>query len=517
MAPREEFVTYSQFACIGAGFSGIALGATLTRWYGISDVQFFERHSDLGGTWHTNKYPGCACDVPSILYSYSFAPNPNWTRILPSSDELWQYLNDVAAQYDLRPRMSFGVQVESAMWIESQCCWRLTLRHLQTNRVYLHESQFLFAGTGQLVTPRELDVPGLANFKGEVVHSSRWTQHDKVDDKNVVLFGNGCTAAQIVPSIVGQTASLTQIVRSKHWILPPVDAAVPHWLRFLLRNVPGLISLSRLLVFLAAENELRGLPLTPGAARFRARRRRVAEQYMRQAAPEKYHDLLIPDFEIGCKRRIFDSGYLRSLHAENLTLTGSKPTEIVADGVEMEDGSVVKADMLILANGFITNHFMSGINIHGRKGITLEEHWKSFGGAEAYNCSVMSDFPNFFILLGPNAATGHTSAVIAAENSVNYALRIIKPILEGRATVAELKYEAEQRYVDEIQGTLKETVWFSGCSSWYVRSVPGAKIWNAMCYPWSQGYFWYRSLFPTWSDWRYSVSLSFQMVVNRNF
>ncbi|EEU35851.1 uncharacterized protein NECHADRAFT_91586 [Fusarium vanettenii 77-13-4] len=386
---------YSQFACIGTGFSAICLGATLKRWYGISDIQFFERYSELGGTWFGNKYPGCACDVPSALYSYSFEPNPNWSRVLPSHDELWRYLKQVADKYHLPPKMSFGMNVEKCEWIGQLKRWRLHVRHINTDNVFIHECP--------------------------IFHSSKWRHDVELEDKNVVVFGNGCTAAQIVPSIVGKTKHLTQLIRSKHWILPPIDGAQTDAMRNIFKYIPGTMTLQRFLVFLTAENELRGFPMTKSAAKFRQNRRKQAEQYMRRTAPEKYHGMLIPDFEVGCKRRIFDSGYLEALNSKNFTLTNTPAMEIVANGVQTEDG-FVEADVIVMANGYITNKFLGGIEVVGRNG-TLDEHWDSFGGAEAYNCSSMSGFPNFFILLGPNAATGHTSAIMAAENSVNFALR----------------------------------------------------------------------------------------------
>ncbi|KAK7220048.1 hypothetical protein V2G26_008051 [Clonostachys chloroleuca] len=263
------------------------------------------------------------------------------------------------------------------------------------------------------------------------------------------------------------------------------------------------MALQRLLMFLVAENELRGFPMTRSAANFRHRRRVQAEKYMRDTAPAKYHDMLIPTFEVGCKRRIFDSGYLESLHSENLTLTNNPAVEILANGVLMDD-SFIEADVIVLANGYITNTFLGGIDVIGRHG-SLKEHWETYGGAEAYNCSSMSGFPNFFMILGPNAATGHTSAILAAENSVNFALRIIKPILYQERGVVDLDANAEDRYVERIQHDLSKRVWNSGCQSWYIETSPEkGKTWNAMSYPYSQTHFWYRSLFPTWSDWRFS-------------
>ncbi|KXJ84922.1 hypothetical protein Micbo1qcDRAFT_237638 [Microdochium bolleyi] len=480
----EAEVSYSQFACVGTGFSAIGLGATLTK-----------------------VYPGCACDVPSALYSFSFEPNPAWSRVLPSSGGLWAYLEGVALKYDLKRRMSFGMRVDKCEWLEPAGRWRMAIRHLKTGTVLTHECQFLFCATGQLVQPRELDVPGRERFKGDMFHTARWRADVSLSDKKVVVFGNGCTAAQVVPAVVGSTRSLTQFVRAKHWILPPIDREVPDWAHALLRRLPGLMGLQRLLVFLAAEHTLRGFPLTEAAARFRRAQRAKAERYMRAAAPARYHDLLLPDFEVRCKRRIFDAGYLASLHDERLTLTEEPPLEMVAEGVRTASG-VVEADVVVVANGFVTSEFLVDIDVRGVGGETLQQHWRqAYGGPEAYNCSVLSGFPNMFILLGPNAATGHTSAVMAAENSVNYALRIIRPVLEGRASIAALRADAERRYSDRMQAALRSKVWNSGCQSWYVTTADGdgdgGQTWNAMSYPWSQAHFWYRSVFPVWSDWEY--------------
>ncbi|KAF5563133.1 ACB 4-hydroxyacetophenone monooxygenase [Fusarium phyllophilum] len=502
---KELPSTCSQFACIGAGFSGIALGATLKRWYGITDVLFFERHSDLGGTWYANKYPaklvGAACDVPSVLYSYSFEPNPNWSRVLPSQEELWKYQKHVADKYDLPSKMTFSVEVQKCQWIEERKRWVLDIRDCKTGAMFHHKCRFLFAASGILVTPREIDIPGSENFKGSIFHTSQWRSDVDVKDKNVVVIGNGCTAAQIVPSIVDKTKHLTQIVRAKHWMLPPIDGPYTDSMKSIFKYLPGTMKIQRLLIFLFAEIELKAVPMTTSAAKFRQKRRAYAEKFMRDTAPAKYHDLLIPDFEIGCKRRIYDSGYLACLQSKNLTLTNERALKIVENGVETDRG-FVEADVIVLANGFSTNTFLEGVEVVGREE-TLTQHWESFGGAEAYNCSAMNGFPNFFMLLGPNATTGHTSAIMAIENSVNFALRILKPILGSPKGVVELDRIAEERYVNRIQDDLSKTVWNSGCQSWYIQPhSENSRVWNAMVYPYSQGYLWYRSLFPVWRDWK---------------
>lgn len=441
-----------------------------------------------------------------MLYSYSYEPNPNWSRPLPPREELFQYLKTVAEKYDLPPKMTFNVNVDRCEWLEDRSVWRLHMHDRKTGKVHIHECQFLFAASGLLVTPRELDVPGKETFKGPLFHSAEWRHDVDLTDKRVVLFGNGCTATQIVPEIVGKTKHLTQVVRSKHWIYPPsISGAALQQLKFLRNHVPFSMLVQRFIVFLGAEREWRGFGMSAAAARFRKSRRERAEKYIKSLAPEKYHELLIPDFEVGCKRRIFNTGYLECLDADNFVLTDKKVLEIVPEGVRTEDG-IIPADVIIAANGFQTaNGFMPGIEVIGRDGETAREHWEQFGGAEAYQSSVMSGFPNFFLLLGPNAATGHTSAVMASENSINYALRVIKPVLDGRASAAEIKLEAEQAYVEEIHRDLEKTVWHSGCKSWYVHDLEDGKRWNDQTYPWSQAYYWYRSLFPVWSDWQYSV------------
>ncbi|GAM91709.1 hypothetical protein ANO11243_097620 [Dothideomycetidae sp. 11243] len=494
--------SYSRFACVGTGVSGIGLGASLKRWYDEGDIRFFDRSTQPCGTWSINKYPGCACDVPSVLYSLSYEPNTEWSRVLPTNIEIERYLLGVARKYDLLSKMSLGVEVRECRWIEKSKRWRLEVCHLESKTVFQHECSVLFSAAGQLVYPREPDIPNIDNFKGQVFHSARWDQSADLKDKDVIVIGNGCTASQIVPAIVDETRSLTQIVRSKHWVFPPIDFPYPTWLKWAFKNIPLLQWTHRMQIFCLAEWEFQTFPMTARAARMRSTRRKTVEGYMRDTAPAKYHDLLIPDFDIGCKRRIYDSGYLKSLHSDKLTLTNAKALEFVPEGIRTTDG-IVKADVVVLANGFRTNEFMSPLNIIGKNGELLVDHWKAAGGPEAYNCSAMNGFPNFFMILGPNTATGHTSTIMASENSINYALRILKPFMYDNVQSVEVKREAETSYTDKIQSGLQKTVWNSGCTSWYIRAVEkGSPTWNAMTYPYTQGYYWYRCLFPIWKDWK---------------
>ncbi|KAK0737907.1 hypothetical protein B0T18DRAFT_394300 [Schizothecium vesticola] len=507
--PPPRPPSYTQFACIGAGFSGICLGATLRRWHNITSLRLFDASPSLGGTWFLNRYPGAACDVPSALYSYSFAPNPRWTRILATGPELHAYLVRVAADYDLLDKMSFRSAVERAEWHEERARWVLTVRDLDADATFTHECQFLFSGTGHFSKPRELDVPGLENFRGVAMHSARWRDEVELEGKKVVVFGNGCTATQIVPALVKLGVErVTQIVRAKHWIMPPVDETVPRWAREVLQWMPGMLALQRFIVFCVAEIAYLSFPVRN--RRFRSWNQSRSEAYMKATAPEKYWGMLIPDFEFGCKRRVFDTGYLEALDRENVILTDEPAVEVVENGVRLRSGEVVDADIIVLANGFEMNELLEGVEVVGVGGETLHGKWEKIGGLGAYKTFCVAGFPNFYLLLGPNSATAHTSNVIWIENAVNHSLRVIKPLLEGQASVAEVKPEAEEAYIDKVQGGLQKMIWSSPqCQSWYNKEldapveVAGKKTqrWNGMLYPWSSGHFWWACLFPSKADW----------------
>ncbi|KAG5790367.1 hypothetical protein H9Q69_010558 [Fusarium xylarioides] len=272
-----------------------------------------------------------------------------------------------------------------------------------------------------------------------------------------------------------------------------------------MKNIPGVQKLLRVLVFLETERQYTLFQMTDAGARVREKFKETASAYMKKTAPTKYHDLLIPDFEFGCKRRIYDSGYLESIHAENFDLTDKPATEVTPEEVRV-GGQVVEADVIVLANGFETGGFLKGIEVIGRNNENLHEHWERYGGAEAYNTTSVSGFPNLFLLYGPNSGVGHTSAIIALENGINYSLRVIKPILDGKASIVDVKSDAESQWTDRMQTGIKSTVFYSGCTNWFVETKKDGSRWNATVYPYFQASFWRRSLFPVWKDFDFSGS-----------
>ena len=268
------------------------------------------------------------------------------------------------------------------------------------------------------------------------------------------------------------------------------------------KNVPGLLALHRFHVYQMAELAWPSFYMNEKGAKLRQRRQAVAETYMRTVAPREYHDMLIPDFEIGCKRRIYDYGYCEVLNKDNVKLTDKKTLEIVPDGIRTEDG-VEEFDAIVVANGFNLEREKTAVKITGRNGEDLQEHWERQGGTGAYKCVAVSGFPNLMFIAGPNSATGHTSVVIAAENTTNLALRVLKPVLNGSAKTVEPLKNAEVKWNAELQKASKDRVWVKGgCSSWYV----GKNDWVSTLYPWSQFNMMWMSWFPTWSDWNYRTS-----------
>ncbi|KAJ6255883.1 hypothetical protein Dda_9342 [Drechslerella dactyloides] len=515
---------YSKVLIIGAGESGLCMGVQLKKRFNITDFAIYERHSDIGGTWYANTYPGVACDVPALAYSYSFATNPNWTSQYPQGPELYAYFAKVCDDHNLRSHITFNTECESATYDETRKLWSVRLRKVavadwetqshgwvkdlkysgQVGDTWTHECKVLFTAVGLLVSPAEVKIDGMESFGGPVFHSAIWDHSVDLTDKNVVLLGNGCTASQIVPAIEPQVKSLTQIVRSSHWMLPrpkfPVMSSDMYekYAPTVFRYFPGSQTFARYLTFsimelawLAFRDDARG-------ERMRKQQERTSIKHVKKNAPEKYWDLLIPKFPIGFKRRIFDDTYIRTLQSSKIQLTRDDVTTLSPGKVHTSSGAEYPADVVVLATGYKTNDWIAPMDIVGRKGEHLTEHWSKLGGPAAYNCAAVSGFPNLFMVVGPNSVTGHSSVILASENMCHFALTMAEPVLKGDADEIELKTEAEAGYSRWMQDTLKRTVFNNDeFQSWYKRDDG----WNSSCYPRSQIHFMYRCFFPVYKDW----------------
>jgi cation diffusion facilitator CzcD-associated flavoprotein CzcO len=357
---------------------------------------------------------------------------------------------------------------------------------------------------GGLVEPRGWpdEIPGLEKFNGKVFHSARWDETINLEDKNVVVVGTGCSAAQIVPRLPNapyNARSVTQLMRSPPWVVPavPTPGGDEWWEENspkIMKVIPGLKELLRFVIFFAAEDEfLKLFPNTPYAEKHRKLYEEKVLDWLKKTVPKKYLEILTPDYSIGCKRRIFDKRWMESLNNPKIELTTMPLTRVKENSVVLGPGVTypknaseedypeqeVPADVIVLANGFDTTRWLHPLRVAGKGGKDLVELMEERGGAQAYQGTSMDGFPNFFIIFGPNTATGHSSIVMASENMVNFSLKFIKLVLNGEARTVDVKKEAEVAYTSEMQEALKDTVWQSGCSSWYYTKDG----WNSTVYP----------------------------------
>ncbi|EPE26980.1 FAD/NAD(P)-binding protein [Glarea lozoyensis ATCC 20868] len=525
---------------IGAGASGIAMGCKLQRKYGFGDYTIFEKQSEIGGAWTSNKYPGIACDVPMALYSFSFAPKFTSKSIYPSGAEYLEYLQDVARSHGVDSKIQFNTEVTDLQYLEESSTWQVTISRLVPHDHKSTSSQESSSNSGILKTEKILanvviscvgilvkpnvwpsSVPGNETFEGEIIHSSHLTDSVNMHDKKVVVIGSGCSAAQIVPTLLqrDEIASLTQIMRTPPWVEPRLEeplgkAMYSRYAPNLFRYMQPLGWIFRVFIYIYTEIEWATI-FQRRSTFLRGLAEKAATKHMKAKAPEKYHAVMTPKYSYGCKRRVFDSSWLESMRNPKFSLTTSSLTSLGPDSVYVRQDSAltgegstkvhpdrndqIQADIIILANGFQATKFLHAISVHGRGDLTLHTEWKNRGGEQAYLGTAMDKFPNLFFVIGPNTFVGHSSVIISIENTVDLILKIMKPIIKGKSRTVEVKKEAVVKWTADIQNALCGTV-FSGCKSWYSNE----RGWNSVIYPRSQIDFWYRCKFPIYEDWTYT-------------
>ncbi|KIJ55056.1 hypothetical protein M422DRAFT_73698 [Sphaerobolus stellatus SS14] len=490
---------FNEIVCIGTGLSGIGLAIQLKRKYGFTDIHLYDRNSTHSGTWESNRYPGCACDVTALYYSYSFETKSDWSTLFPLREEIWGYLDNLVSKYNLRERMTFRTEVESAVWDENRKLWTVFLRDLQTGMEYSQECRILFSAVGVLVDPKYPDIPGMENFKGATFHTARWKDGVDMAGKNVVLLGNGSSATQTVPHLIPVAKSVIQFIRQPHWLFERKNPKIPPSIQRAFENIPGFIKLIRAILFILAEKDWRLFIMNKMGALRRKQLEGISRQHVLAIAPEKYQNLLIPEVPVACKRRVYDQDghYMKMIHSPNFHLTNEPILEILPEGVQTA-GQIYPADIIVYATGFVTNKGLGPVKIQGRNGEWLDDHWKKLGGPGAYNNTAVHGFPNFMILYGPNSTTGHNSVIFTIESHLRYSLKIIEPLLKGEASTFEVNEIEERNYVQRIQKVSKTRLFYAACTNWYVTDG-----WNATLYPWTQVRFWWASLWPKWSAWTY--------------
>ncbi|KAJ5378260.1 uncharacterized protein N7496_005669 [Penicillium cataractarum] len=481
---------------IGAGPSGIALAYTLKCKLGFRDFTIYDKASGPGGTWRSNTYPGVGCDVPTILYSFSFNQNPNWSKELCEGPEILEYIQSTVDKFDLRKHMQFDIECVSASWDENGF-WTVQLRDNLTGIVYTRNATIFVSAVGGISQPRDIKFPGMEKFQGEIFHTARWNHNYDYRGKRMAVIGNGCSAAQVVPAVVKDVAYIKQYARSAQWYHERPNRMFTAFEKWCLHYVPLWERFIRLRIFLANDNLVATYMPGAHAARLRAQTEDNARQYIKQQAPKEYQDFLIPDFPLGCKRRIFDPDYLKSLHNPNLDLVPLGIKALDETGIISSDGAKTDFDVIVLATGFDVQQFLVPMEVFGANGRSLAQQWKENRGAQAYMGTFVHNFPNFAMLFGPNTFPAHNSVLYASEVQVEYIARtMIAPVIDKKLSTLEIKAPAENQWASDIQHQLKGTVFSAGCSNWYINKMGR----NSASWPGYASTYWKETLIPRPSD-----------------
>ncbi len=447
-------------AIVGSGFAGIGMAASLLR-AGITDIVLLERAADLGGTWRDNSYPGAACDVPSHLYSFSFAPNPHWSRSFSPQPEIWAYLRRVADAHGVTGKIRFGAEVISARWDPAGCVWRVeTAAGTLTAR-------FLVSATGPLSDPMIPDIPGLATFTGAVFHSATWNHDHNLAGRNVAVIGTGASAIQFVPRIQPLAGRVTVFQRTPAWIMPRHDRRISGLERWLFRHVPVTQRAARAAIYWWRESYALGFVKDP--AIMRAAQPIARRHLRRQVADPGLRARLTPDYLMGCKRVLLSNDYYPALTQPNVSLVTEPIQEIREDHVLTGDGTAHAVDTLIFGTGFHVTDFPFAHRVFDADGVSLASRWSAAPAQTAYRGTTTAGFPNLFVLTGPNTGLGHNSQVFMIEAQVRYVGGALAHARRHGIDRIEVRPEAQAAYDRMVQRKMRKTVWLTGgCKSWYL-------------------------------------------------
>jgi cation diffusion facilitator CzcD-associated flavoprotein CzcO len=444
---------------IGTGFSGLGMAIALQQ-EGV-DFVILEKADDIGGTWRDNSYPGCACDIPSHLYSFSFEPKPDWMHLFSYQPEIWDYLKGVTEKYGLRRYIVFNSLVDRGHWDDDEHRW-----HVFTNDGREYVGQFLVLGAGALHVPSFPEIEGRDEFAGPAFHSAQWDHSVDLTGKRVAVIGTGASAIQIVPEIVGQVAELQLYQRTPPWVVPRTNDELPPALRRALANVPGLRALLRLGIYWVHEALAFGMTKRPGALKFLESwakyniRRSVKDRELRRK--------LTPHYNIGCKRILNSSTYYGAVADPKTELVTDRITRITPGGIITADGTERQVDVIVYGTGFHVTDSYTYVQIKGRNGEDLVDRWNREGMGTHRGITV-ADMPNLFFLLGPNTGLGHNSVVFMIESQIHYVADAIKKCDKLGAQALAPTRAAQDRFNDELQRKLAHSVWNTGgCASWYL-------------------------------------------------
>lgn len=453
-------------AIVGAGASGLCMAVALKK-AGIDSFTIFEKADGVGGTWRDNTYPGAGCDVPSHLYSFSFEPNPDWSRVYSLQPEILAYFEHCARKYDLVRHCRFRTELASARFDEAAGLWRLV-----TTEGEEIAAEVLVSGVGQLNRPQYPKLPGLETFRGKTFHSARWDHAYDLRGKRVAVIGNGASALQFIPRIAPVVGRLSVFQRSSNWVVPRGDRAYTAREKAWFRRSGALRLLHRGLIYLLLEKNFFAFRPDTFVARVmeKSARRMLAEQVADPVLREK----LTPDYPVGCKRILLGDDYFPALVRDNAEVVTDAIVRVTENAIVTADGREHEVDAIIYATGFVTTSFLAPMKIEGRGGLPLEQAWKE--GAEAYLGVAVSGFPNFFLLYGPNTNLGHNSIIFMIECQVRYVMKCLEALRTKRLAWLDVRADAMARFNERLVRELDKSVWASGCTSWY--KTDGGRITN---------------------------------------
>lgn len=443
---------------VGSGFSGLGMAIQLKK-AGRDSFVILEKAGGVGGTWRENRYPGCACDVPSHLYSFSFEPHPGWSRMFAPQEEILSYLEHCAKKYELGPHIRFHSQVERAFLDEGSGLWHVQLRGGEVLR-----ARHLVLGIGALHRPAHPEIEGLDSFTGKAFHSAEWDNEYDLRGKRVAVIGTGASAIQFVPRIAPKVERLYLFQRTPPWVLPKPDRAMKEWERKLFGLAPLSQRLYRYWIYWLMEMRAFGFNIDPRVMRLVAAlgRRHIRKQIRNP----RLRELVTPSYTPGCKRILMADDYYPTLERPNVEVVTDGIAHMSERGVVTKDGVERPVDAVVYGTGFRVTELLTHMQIRGLGGIDINDAWK--GGVEAYLGTTVSGFPNLYLLMGPNTGLGHNSMVFMIEAQIDYVLGCMRVMDEERARFADVKPNVQKAFNERIRSRLTRTVWASGCHSWYL-------------------------------------------------
>jgi cation diffusion facilitator CzcD-associated flavoprotein CzcO len=458
---------------VGAGFSGIGMAIQLRK-QGINSLLVLERGGDVGGIWRDNVYPGCACDIPSMLYSFSFETSTEWTRLFPRQHEIWNYLRDCVKKYDLQQHLRLNQELVEARYDDASATW-----HLRMADGSSLTTRILILAMGALNRPVVPSFPGLENFKGERFHSSTWDANADLHAKNVAVIGTGASAIQIVPEIAGDAKRLTVFQRTAAWVMPRSDRPVSSGERWRRRHVPGYAWLQRRLIYWMLELRAYGFVVNPKALKAGEG---VALRFLKSQVPDpQLRAKLTPPYRMGCKRVLLSDDYYATFARDHVELVTTPIAEFRERAIVTSDGREFPIDAVVFATGFDATESIGSARIFGRNGTELADEWKD--GMAAYLGTSVTQFPNMFLIVGPNTGLGHNSMIEMMEAQYNYVCGAVALLESKGARAMDVFPQAQEAFNQGLQERLKTTVWSSGCRSWYLdKNGKNTTLWPGFTY-----------------------------------